>query len=474
MLFNSIEFLFFFPLVTFLYFILPYKVRWFHLLVASCIFYAAFIPEYILILFITIVIDYIAGLQLGKNFSKEKKKRILFMSILANVGILAIFKYYNFFADNYNSLFNFIGISNLPRIPHWDIILPIGLSFHTFQAMSYTIEVYKGNQKPEKHIGIYALYVMFYPQLVAGPIERPQNVLHQFHEKHSFSATKLYNGLRLIVWGLFKKVVIADRLAIYVNQYYNEPELSPSINLFVATIFFSIQIYCDFSGYSDIALGSAESMGFNLMLNFKRPYWSSDLQEFWAKWHVSLSTWFRDYVYIPLGGNKKGEKRKYLNVFVVFMLSGLWHGANWTFIVWGLLHAIGNSFVMFWKQFMKPIPLPVIPNILTFLFVAMAWIYFRADSVSDANTIILKIFSFQDYSFKTLFPIISRVQYGLKWHLFVIILVTTMMIIEKKTDERLYKFNKSPFGDILLLAGIISMILIFGVFNSNSFIYFQF
>jgi len=474
MLFNSIEFLFFFPIVTILYFLIPHQIRWLHLLISSCIFYAAFIPEYILILFATIIIDYFAGIQLGKDYSTQRKKCILLLSLIANIGILAIFKYYNFFIENYNQFFNLLGIQAIHRIPHWDLILPIGLSFHTFQAMSYTIEVYRGNQKPERHFGIYALYVMFYPQLVAGPIERPQNVLHQFHEYHPFNANKFWNGIRLMLWGLFKKVVIADRLAIYVNHFYQNPDQSPAINLFMATLFFTIQIYCDFSGYSDMALGAAESMGFNLMINFKRPYQATDIQEFWGRWHISLSTWFRDYLYIPLGGKKKGELRKYFNVAVVFILSGFWHGANWTFLVWGFIHALGNSFTMFWKSFKRPITIPIFPQLLTITFVAVAWIFFRADSLSNAWIVFSKIGSFSDYSFNTIFPFVDGIQYGRKWHLFVLLLVLFMYFLEKYSDERLYVLNKKPILDLAFSILILTFCICLGVFNKSSFIYFQF
>ncbi|MEO7524276.1 MAG: MBOAT family O-acyltransferase, partial [Ferruginibacter sp.] len=289
MLFNSYEFLIFFPIVTILYFLIPHRFRWFVLLVASCIFYMFFIPVYILILFFTIIIDYAAGIMIER--SNNNKKHFLILSIIANVGVLAFFKYFNFLAVNVNS------VADENIIPVLNIILPIGLSFHTFQAMSYTIEVYRGNQKAEKHLGIYALYVMFYPQLVAGPIERPQNILPQFKIKHSFNIDLLYSGLRLMLWGLYKKVVVADRLSIYVDAIYNSPlEYSNFLNVLIAFFFFSIQIYCDFSGYSDIAIGAARVLGIDLMVNFNRPYESKNIREFWSRWHISLSTWFRDYV----------------------------------------------------------------------------------------------------------------------------------------------------------------------------------
>src|SRR5678815_1064118 len=227
------------------------------------------------------------------------------------------------------------GISN--PVPFLKIILPIGLSFHTFQAMSYTIEVYRGNQKAERNFGIYALYVMFYPQLVAGPIERPQNLLHQFYENHKFDYERVVNGLKLILWGFFKKLVIADRLALYVGAVYNNPTHHTGLSFIMATIFFAFQIYCDFSGYSDIAIGAAKVMGFKLMTNFNRPYFARSISEFWKRWHISLSTWFKDYLYISLGGNRVSVPRWYFNLFIVFLVSGLWHGANWTYIIWGCL-----------------------------------------------------------------------------------------------------------------------------------------
>jgi alginate O-acetyltransferase complex protein AlgI len=306
MLFNSIDFLIFFPAVTILYFLLPHKFRWSLLLVSSCVFYMFFIPKYIIILAFTITIDYFAGIFLEKI--KEDKRRIfLIISIISNIGILFVFKYFNFFNFNIHKVAEFL---------HWNysfeglkIILPIGLSFHTFQSLSYIIEIYIGKQKAEKNFGIFALYVMFYPQLVAGPIERPQNVLHQFHEKHSFDFEQLVDGLKIILWGLFKKVVIADRLSLFVNQVYGNPESHKGIQFIIATIFFGFQIYCDFSGYSDIAIGSAKVMGFKLMVNFNRPYLSKSISEFWTRWHISLSSWFRDYVYIPLGGNRAARSR---------------------------------------------------------------------------------------------------------------------------------------------------------------------
>ena len=337
MLFNSLQFLLFFTATTCLYFALPHRYRWFLLLVASCFFYAAFIPVYLVILFLTITIDYFAGIFIDR-FEGHWRKFYLILSIVTNVSILAFFKYYNFFINNLDVLLSTFHFKKQFSIS--EIILPIGLSFHTFQAMSYTIEVFRKNQKPERNYGIYALYVMFYPQLVAGPIERPQNMLHQFYEKHHWNAERFKSGLLRITWGLFKKAVIADRLALIVNNIFDKTENQTTHSILMATFFFSFQIYCDFSGYSDIALGTAEILGFKLMENFKTPYFSSSFSEFWQRWHISLSTWFRDYLYIPLGGNKVSLNKIYRNILIVFILSGLWHGANWGFIIWGCLHGI--------------------------------------------------------------------------------------------------------------------------------------
>src|SRR5262245_25802672 len=300
MLFNSLQFCVFFFVVTSLFFVLPHRWRWLLLLIASCYFYMAFIPVYILILGFTIVIDYIAGILI-EDAQGKKRKFLLIASLIANVGVLFVFKYFNFLANSFTDLATALSGQQVAHIG-LRIILPIGLSFHTFQSMSYTIEVYRGNQKAERHFGIYALYVMFYPQLVAGPIERPQNLLPQFRQNHNFDYQRVTSGLRLMAWGLFKKTVVADRLALFVNKIYAEPGSFDGPVLLLATLFFAFQIYCDFSGYSEIAIGSARVMGFNLMQNFDRPYHARSISEFWRRWHISLSTWFRDYLYFPLGG----------------------------------------------------------------------------------------------------------------------------------------------------------------------------
>jgi len=396
MLFNSFTFLIFFPVVATIYFVIPHRLRWAWLLAASCYFYMAFIPVYILILFFTIAIDYVAGILI-ENAEGGRRKSLLVMSIVANVGVLAVFKYFNFLSGNARAVAD---VFNLPYdFAPLDFILPIGLSFHTFQAMSYTVEVYRGRQRAERHLGIYSLYVMFFPQLVAGPIERPQNLLHQFHERHAFDYDRVTNGLRRMAYGLFLKVVIADRLAGYVNPVYNDAGSYKGLTFVVATIFFAFQIYCDFAGYSYMAIGSAEVMGFRLMRNFNRPYLARSVSEFWGRWHISLSTWFRDYVYIPLGGNRVSRRRWYLNLLITFFLSGLWHGANWTFVIWGSLNGVYLVASLIAMQFRESIAraarVAAHPRVravwgvlFTFALTCLAWVFFRAPSLDDALYII--------------------------------------------------------------------------------------
>lgn len=475
MLFNSFHFLLFFPIVAGLYFIMPYKYRWLWLLLASCFFYMFFKAVYILILFFTILIDYFAGIYIEKAKLPKTKKRLLLLSIVANVLVLGIFKYFNFLNDSVSGILSWAGYSN--PVPALAILLPIGLSFHTFQAMSYTIEVYRGNQKAEQKFGIYALYVMFFPQLVAGPIERPQNMLHQFYEKHPFNPYDASEGLKRILIGLFKKVVVADRLAIYVNAVYGNYEHHGSLSLIMATVFFSFQIYCDFSGYSDIAIGTARVLGFRLMENFDRPYFAKSISEFWSKWHISLSTWFRDYLYIPMGGNRVSMLKWYRNLFVVFMLSGLWHGANWTFIVWGALH--GTYLILEivfrklrgpfqkWKFLSMPNLSGLLQVTLTFLLVTLAWIFFRADNIAQALGIVKRIFSFEpgfflgqpNYFFYSILAILSLLCYELRqefhWQ--------GIAVSDLRFPWRLLTYGALVFA-----------IMLFGVFDGSQFIYFQF
>jgi D-alanyl-lipoteichoic acid acyltransferase DltB (MBOAT superfamily) len=468
MIFNSVHFIFFFIVTTILYYALPHRFRWAFLLAISCYFYMVFRPIYILILAGTIVVDYVAGLFLESTTNPRRKKIFLVASIIANVGVLAVFKYYNFINDNLTELLGVFHLKN--EIPMLRILLPIGLSFHTFQAMSYTIEVYRGKQQAEKHFGMYALYVMFYPQLVAGPIERPQNILHQLKEKVVFNYDHIVSGLKLILWGLFVKVVIADRLSIYVDIVYNSPEHHSAISSLVATLFFTFQIYCDFSGYSSIAIGCAKVLGIDLMINFRRPYMSTSIREFWSRWHISLSTWFRDYLYIPLGGNRVSVYRNMFNLFFVFLVSGLWHGANWTFIIWGALHGFYLMMEIVIDRLVPSIKLPrSIRWILNFVLVAIAWVFFRASNFQTAKQILKNI-----YTFKPGPLYIGNASY-LVYSFFAILFLFAAEYNAEKLNNRyawLYSERKVLRWSAYLL--LILTLLSIGVFNGGQFIYFQF
>jgi len=484
MLFNSLQFIIFFPVVTFIYFVLPHKYRWFFLLLASCIFYAAFIPIYILILVFTIIVDYFAGILIAKTAGR-KKLMFLIMSIVANVGVLGFFKYFNFLNENF---------SYLAHLIHWNysvsalaIILPIGLSFHTFQAMSYTIEVYRGKQPVERNFGIYALYVMFYPQLVAGPIERPQNLIHQFYERHEFSYQKAVEGTKLMVWGLFKKVVIADRLAILVNQVYNQPTDYVGFSLVIATVLFAFQIYCDFSGYSSIAIGAARVMGFKLMDNFNRPYISKSISEFWTRWHISLSTWFRDYLYIPLGGNRVSKWRWQFNIFLIFLASGFWHGANWTYVVWGAINGfylvvsnLTSNIRKFVVDFVGINRLPKFYNFIrvlfTFSLVCFAWIFFRAKNMNEAFYIVSHVFSGWDsvFSIEGIKNNLRGLGFSRYDYLIVLFSIGFMEFIQRHGETSIILSERSAWLRWPVYYLVVITIILFGVFNKSQFIYFQF
>jgi alginate O-acetyltransferase complex protein AlgI len=468
MLFNSLQFLVFFIIVTCAYFLTAHKRRWLLLLLASCYFYMAFVPAYILILIFTIGVDYIAGLSIEKA-AGVKRKWFLIASIIANIGVLAVFKYYNFFVENINALLPAGTASK--GLPYLNILLPIGLTFHTFQAMSYTIEVYRGKQQAEKHFGIYALYVMFYPQLVAGPIERPQNLLPQFHTKHEFNREDFRSGLMQMMFGFFKKLVIADRLAMVVDNAYAHVDTQSGTGILVAVLFYAFQIYCDFSGYSDIAIGAARIMGFKLMENFHAPYFSKTIAEFWRRWHISLSSWFRDYLYIPMGGNKRGESRWVFNICIVFLASGLWHGANFTYLAWGGLNGL---YIMAGYFISKWIPVPaklkntkwyaVLRVIITFWLVAFAFIIFRSASLSQAVHIMARLFSIS---------VSDRPHFALNSNEMVFsFALIALVLIKDKFFFVLPVKNSFFFWTTIILLLLCCYFL--GVFGENQFIYFQF
>lgn len=490
MLFNSFEFLLFFPLVTFVYFVLTPKYRWIWLLGASCYFYMAFQPIYILILAGTITIDYFAGLLIERS-EGARRRQYLIASIVANVGVLAFFKYFNFLNGNVRDALAVAGMAW--PVPQLDMLLPIGLSFHTFQSLSYTIEVYRGRQKAERSFGIFALFVMFYPQLVAGPIERPQNLLHRFHEVIPFDHARVRAGLLLMGWGLFKKVVIADRLAPFVGAVYDSPAGWPGISLILATVFFAIQIYCDFSGYSDIALGSAQVMGFQLMKNFDAPYLSTSVGNFWRHWHISLSSWFRDYVYIPLGGSHAIKGRRYANLLTTFLLSGLWHGASWTYVIWGGL----NGLYLVVEQAIGWAPsshrerqtLPWGPGrkflgwLITTSAICFAWIFFRARTVGDAFLIVSHLghglltlpSHITDLPFIRSFVMMRQSKTDFFLSIALILGLMAVEAINRHTSLRAYVERQPRVFRWAVYYGLICAIAFLGAFNSvQQFIYFQF
>lgn len=474
MLFNSLQFLIFFPVVTVLYFLFPQDKKWILLLIASAIFYMAFIPQYILILIVLIFVDYFAAIWI-ESAKGAKRKLALLLSIAANVGILSVFKYFNFFSANIDQILAVLGIN--VRVPYLSIILPLGLSFHVFQSMSYTIEVYKKKVKTERHLGIYALYVMFYPQLVAGPIERPYGLLPQLHEEHKFDANRVFNGLKLMLWGFFKKVVIADRLAIIVNIVYASPASYSGMELLLATYFFAIQILCDFAGYSDIATGAALVMGMNLRQNFNNPYISSSVSEFWTRWHMSLSTWFRDYVYIPLGGNRVSKIRWCFNIMVVFLVSGLWHGADWKFVLWGALHGVFVIAGSFLSKKIKKVN-KFVSIFLTFNLVSLAWVFFRAQSISDGFIIIERIFAslislrFIREIMESVLIRVNRADIGST--LIIIILGLLIFIFNGPGNIRSFLSSKPKIVRWAIYYTLILVIIFYGVFTKTKFIYFQF
>jgi alginate O-acetyltransferase complex protein AlgI len=486
MLFNSLQFLFFFIIVTGVYFAIPYNKRWLWLLLSSCYFYMAFVPVYIVILAFTIIVDYFSGIYI-ENTTGRRRKFFLVASLVANIGILVVFKYYNFLNDTITSLFNLSG-SNI-HLPYLNILLPIGLSFHTFQAMSYTIEVYRGNQKAERHFGIYALYVMFYPQLVAGPIERPQNLIHQFHKKYDFDYDRVTSGIKLMAWGLFKKVVIADRLKMFVDGVFYSPYNYNSLILMIATVFFAFQIFFDFSGYSDIARGAARCMGFELMINFNQPFTSKSITEFWRRWHISLSTWFNDYLFTPLVINwrDRGRLGVILALLITFFISGLWHGAGWGFIIYGVLHGIAVSFEVLTKKSRKKLSkkMPTLlyagfSCLITFSFVSFAWIFFRSTDIREAFYIIKKIcigWSEMYTQYKHGSPLLEYVGMSRGYFVFsccLIICFHSIIYIHHRVNLQTLLKRKPSYIRWLLYYIFIFVFLFFGVFEKNHFIYFQF
>jgi len=478
MLFNSLQFCAFFVIVTTAYYLLPWRWRWQMLLAASCYFYMSFVPAYILILLVTIALDYYMGLRIADS-TGERRRIYLWVSIVATCLVLFVFKYYNFFVTASTSAGRLLGMRT--TLPLSSLILPIGLSFHTFQSLSYVIEVYRGRQRPERHFGIYALYVMFYPQLVAGPIERPQNLLHQFYEDHRFQVENVVSGLSMMAWGYFQKMVIADRAAQYANLAYGNWQTQSGLTMLLATVLFAIQIYADFAGYSSIAIGAARVMGFELMTNFRHPYFASSIGDFWHRWHISLSTWFKDYVYIPLGGSRVSVPRHYMNLLITFTISGLWHGANWTFVIWGVYNGVllvAESIAAKWWLGRGRL-LVAVRRAVTLVLILIGWVFFRAPSLESALGILRTIAldtSLHTSDIAASLLLVTGDNRGAAVMLTTLLLTAFMFFIELRREMHPVQKGRMPSlawqsAQIVLL---FQAIMLFGVMRASTFIYFQF
>ena len=397
MTFNSWEFLLFYPIVALLYFILPKKMKWPMLLVASYFFYACYQADLIFLIVATTLVSFIASHVIERAGKVWVKKLSLTVTLLVCFGVLFFYKYFNFLSGSVSGIIEMLG--GAPSRVELDLILPVGISFYTFQTLSYVIDVYRGDVKAEKNFFFYALFVSFFPQLVAGPIERPGNLFPQLRESHKFTAENFKKGSKHMLVGFFKKICVADLISVYVNSVYNSPDEATALGVIIATSLFAVQIYCDFSGYTDIAIGCARIMGIRLMKNFDHPYRAESIKEFWSRWHISLSTWFKDYLYFPLGGSRCKKWRHLMNLMIVFLVSGLWHGAAWTFVIWGAIHGIyqviGTLTIKPRNRLLEKIGLSkdslcvkITRRIITFILVTFAWLFFRANSIADALSLL--------------------------------------------------------------------------------------
>lgn len=473
MLFNSIAFLLFFPIVCVFYFCIPasqLRLRNFLLLIASYYFYMNWEPAYALLLLTSTVVTYIAALGIGYFKEKRKKKICLVSSLVLNLAILFLFKYFNFLATNVETALLASGLAM--DIPKFGLLLPVGISFYTFQALGYSIDVYRGSVKIERDFPTYALFVSFFPQLVAGPIERAKNLLPQFHTLHKFNSDDFIEGIKQMVWGYFMKLCIAENVATYVDAVYNNLPNHNGTSVLLATFFFTFQIFCDFSGYSLIAIGTARCLGFKLMQNFNHPYLARSPRDFWHRWHISLSSWFGDYVYIPLGGSRCSIIKHQRNLFLTMLISGVWHGANWTFIFWGAIHGLFLCLNNLKRKFLGISNNKIMGGIevvSTFIMAMFCWIFFRANTLGDAFLAINKIFSQQGLLFRGEgYPSIALP----------IFLIILLMVKEVKDEHfkkpLLFMHNKNQIISVLCTALMIVVIILCGSFEGGQFIYFQF
>ncbi len=482
MLFNSVDFLIFFPIVVLFYFIVPKKLKNIWLLISSYYFYMFWEPVYALLILFSTVSTYLCALVIDKTEDILKRKIFLSVNIILNLIILFYFKYFNFFVESITNVFE-----NIQLKENTNLLLVVGISFYTFQSLGYSIDVYRKKIKPEKNFLTYALFVSFFPQLVAGPIERSTNLLPQFHKTNKFEYKRVTDGLVLMAFGFFKKLVIADSAAQIINSVYNSPTDYSGLSLFITTVLFAFQIYGDFSGYSDIAIGAANILGYKLMRNFNHPYFSKSIPEFWKRWHISLSSWFMDYVYIPLGGSRKGKTRTYINLLLTFLVSGLWHGAALTFVVWGLLNGILNALskikddILYKNKEKKKDNFIVsfIKIIFTFILIDTTWIFFRANTLSDAfyilNNILADFSLWFDPSYYT--SVFESIGFYQNHGGVIFLCIIFLLFIEafEGKGNLLEKINSSHFVfRWIFYYAILLLILFFGYFGQSQFIYFQF
>ena len=478
MLFNSLHYLIFFTIVVISYYLIPHRYRWVFLLAASYYFYMSWKVVYAFLIMASTISVYAAGIYIEKQKDPPNKKRVLISTLLFNLGILFVFKYFNFFNDSMGIVLSKFNI--FYEAPTLRLLLPVGISFYTFQAISYLVDVYRGETAAEKHFGRFAVFISFFPQLIAGPIERAKDLLPQFYEKHEFEYQRATDGLKLLTWGLFKKMVIADRLAIYVNQIYNSPGDYGGTHVIAATVLFAVQVFCDFSGYTDIALGSAQVLGFRLTNNFNRPYSAKSVSEFWRRWHITLGSWLRDYLYNPILVNKRdwGKKALYGSLFITFVVCGLWHGANWQYVIFGALHGVMISFEIVTKKgrkkLKKIVPKIIYDNVsmvLTFSFICFTFIFFRANTMSDAFLMINSIINVDFTNLDIAIPQMTRI--NLLVAFLSIAIMESVHIIKKRVQLRAFIAQKPFMFRWGLYSAMISYILFFRS-AAIEFVYFQF
>ena len=483
MTFNSWEFLIFYPIVAALYFLLPKRIKWPMLLIASYYFYAFYQADLLFLIILTTVVSFFMSHLIERTENGVHKKLYLALTLTVCLGVLFFYKYFNFLGSSVSGIIALFGKE--PPSIMLDLVLPVGISFYTFQTLSYVIDVYRGEVKTEKNIFFYALFVSFFPQLVAGPIERPGNLIPQLKEAHEPRRDNFIRGAKQMLLGFFKKICVADLVSVYVSAVYNSAENATSLSVILATLMFAVQIYCDFSGYTDIATGCARIMGIRLMKNFDRPYSASSIKEFWSRWHISLSGWFKDYLYIPLGGSRRSPVRNMLNVFIVFLVSGLWHGANWTFVIWGALHGIyrviGTLTIKKRNALISRIGLSpdsrgvlAVRRVVTFLLVCLAWVFFRANTIADAFTLLGALMS----RHVSLISTLSVMNLDTVSVFLIVFSIATMLILDRSVS-----YSEEDGSDILVkngvfiyyvLAVILVWLLLLSKGQNSTFIYFQF